>query len=260
MTPDERAFLNAIIAAPDDDVPRLVYADWLDEHDEPARAEFIRVECELPHLEPGHPRRSKLMARHDLLSKAYRQDWFRAFIDLGVNYQTSRGFVQEVTTGPEQLSDHAEEWFAMQPITCLRLTRVYVDYEGVRRWFHRQVFSATYLGRLKSLDLRSAYVNSAGVYFLSRNPSIRSLRELDLSHNHIDNAGAEKLAAMPELANLRSLNLSFNQLTDAGARALASSTTLTGLDNLWVARNRITSVGWDALQERFGPALVREAR
>jgi uncharacterized protein (TIGR02996 family) len=47
MTADERALLNAIIAAPDDDLPRLVYADWLEEHDRAERAEFIRVQCEL---------------------------------------------------------------------------------------------------------------------------------------------------------------------------------------------------------------------
>ena len=33
--PDEAAFWRAILAAPGDDLPRLVYADWLDEHDDP---------------------------------------------------------------------------------------------------------------------------------------------------------------------------------------------------------------------------------
>jgi uncharacterized protein (TIGR02996 family) len=41
------ALLARILASPEDDAPRLVYADWLDEHGEPARAEFIRVQCEL---------------------------------------------------------------------------------------------------------------------------------------------------------------------------------------------------------------------
>jgi uncharacterized protein (TIGR02996 family) len=39
--------LAAIRAEPDDDTPRLVLADWLDEHGDSARAEFIRVQCEL---------------------------------------------------------------------------------------------------------------------------------------------------------------------------------------------------------------------
>lgn len=45
MTPEHQAFLNAIIANPDDPVPRLVFADYLEESGEPAliaRAQFIR--------------------------------------------------------------------------------------------------------------------------------------------------------------------------------------------------------------------------
>lgn len=34
--------LAAILADPNDDLPRLVYADWLEENGEPERAEFIR--------------------------------------------------------------------------------------------------------------------------------------------------------------------------------------------------------------------------
>lgn len=39
---DEAAFLRAILAAPDDDLPRLVYADWLEEHGKAKLAERIR--------------------------------------------------------------------------------------------------------------------------------------------------------------------------------------------------------------------------
>ena len=46
-TADDLAILAAVCAAPDDDTPRLVYADWLQEQGEEARAEFIRVQCEL---------------------------------------------------------------------------------------------------------------------------------------------------------------------------------------------------------------------
>jgi uncharacterized protein (TIGR02996 family) len=44
---DDTAFLRAIIEHPGDDGPRLVYADWLDEQGQAARAEFIRIQCEL---------------------------------------------------------------------------------------------------------------------------------------------------------------------------------------------------------------------
>src|SRR5829696_3648603 len=36
--------LKAVCENPDDDTPRLVFADWLQEHDEEERAEFIRLQ------------------------------------------------------------------------------------------------------------------------------------------------------------------------------------------------------------------------
>jgi uncharacterized protein (TIGR02996 family) len=44
---EREAFLRAIRANPDDDLVRLVFADWLDEQGEHEPAEFIRVQCEL---------------------------------------------------------------------------------------------------------------------------------------------------------------------------------------------------------------------
>lgn len=37
MSPDERELLRHICDHPDDDLPRLVYADWREETGEPAR-------------------------------------------------------------------------------------------------------------------------------------------------------------------------------------------------------------------------------
>src|SRR4051794_13393226 len=48
--PEAVALYRAILAHPDEDTPRLVYADWLDEHGEPAHAEFIRVQCRLARM------------------------------------------------------------------------------------------------------------------------------------------------------------------------------------------------------------------
>ena len=43
----QAAFLSDIAANVEDDAPRLVYADWLDENGDPDRAQFIRVQCQL---------------------------------------------------------------------------------------------------------------------------------------------------------------------------------------------------------------------
>ena len=49
--PDWPAFVAAIVAEPADDTPRLVAADFLEEHGEPDRAAFIRVQIELARLD-----------------------------------------------------------------------------------------------------------------------------------------------------------------------------------------------------------------
>src|SRR5262245_32678011 len=44
MTETERSLLDAVLENPDDDLPRLIYADWLDENGDAKRAEFIRAQ------------------------------------------------------------------------------------------------------------------------------------------------------------------------------------------------------------------------
>jgi uncharacterized protein (TIGR02996 family) len=64
----DAALLAAIREAPDDDAPRLVYADWLDEQDQPERAEFIRVQCEVARIDSAALRQREaelLVAHHD---------------------------------------------------------------------------------------------------------------------------------------------------------------------------------------------------
>ena len=50
-TADGAGLLAAIRAMPEEDTPRLVYADWLDENGQPERAEFIRVQCQLARMD-----------------------------------------------------------------------------------------------------------------------------------------------------------------------------------------------------------------
>jgi uncharacterized protein (TIGR02996 family) len=48
--------LRAILERPDDDNVRMVYADWLDDHGEAERAEFIRLQITLAGLDESAPR------------------------------------------------------------------------------------------------------------------------------------------------------------------------------------------------------------
>src|ERR1700694_4004760 len=73
MTHDD-AFVQAIIDRPDDDAPRLIYADWLEERGDP-RGEFIRVQCALARMDEYDPRRWDLEAREKELLAAHHHDW-----------------------------------------------------------------------------------------------------------------------------------------------------------------------------------------
>jgi uncharacterized protein (TIGR02996 family) len=85
---DATALLAAIRAAADDDAPRLVYADWLDEHGQPERAEFVRVQCELARRKsPALRRRAAelLAARHDAFAGPLAAP--------GLRFRFERGFI-----------------------------------------------------------------------------------------------------------------------------------------------------------------------
>ena len=74
---DGDALLRAVLACPEDDSARLVYADWLQENDQEAWAELIRVQVELARPAPEHPASMKI----DLLSSeghVQRIEEFRA--------------------------------------------------------------------------------------------------------------------------------------------------------------------------------------
>src|SRR5262245_6320063 len=71
----DAGFLKAILDSPDDDGPRLVYADWLDEHGESHRAEFIRLQVGLARLAPWDPRRLKPRAREQGLLGRHGSTW-----------------------------------------------------------------------------------------------------------------------------------------------------------------------------------------
>ena len=72
---DEAAFLRAIAAESDVDLPRLVYADWLEEQGETERmirAEFIRIQCALETMLPSNEQFRTLQEREQVL---FRELW-----------------------------------------------------------------------------------------------------------------------------------------------------------------------------------------
>lgn len=70
----EDAFIWTILANPDDETSRLVYADWLEEHGD-ARGEVIRGSCKIAGLPEGDPHRRNLVEIIRELREQHRDEW-----------------------------------------------------------------------------------------------------------------------------------------------------------------------------------------
>lgn len=81
MSPDN-PFLKALLTQPDDDTLRLAMADWMEEHDQPERAEIIRVQVEMACGFKDCARRNELELRQRHLLFAYEREWTRPIADL----------------------------------------------------------------------------------------------------------------------------------------------------------------------------------
>ncbi|HEY1186920.1 MAG TPA: TIGR02996 domain-containing protein [Gemmata sp.] len=72
---EHEAFLRVIFKRPEDMTARLVYADWLDEHDHPG-GELIRVRQQLALTDLPKTKRAALTARERKVLAKCDRDWF----------------------------------------------------------------------------------------------------------------------------------------------------------------------------------------
>ena len=130
---DREALLRAAVASPDDDLPRLVYADWLEEHDDPGQAAFVRAQCELaatPAWEPfavrcrakrpewvtGRPWRYALPAVDGRLLEWHPESGFRRGLGWGLVVRQLGAFL-----------DAAPRLFDLAPVGELHLPTATLD-------------------------------------------------------------------------------------------------------------------------------------
>ncbi|MFL5340015.1 MAG: TIGR02996 domain-containing protein, partial [Gemmataceae bacterium] len=196
-------FLLSILDHPDENAPRLVYADWLEEHGETARAELIRLQC----AGQEHERVQELLDRHGL-------EWAGPELRHVYSCAFRRGCVEEVTVDAGLFLEVGERLFAAAPIRLLRVI-------GVRAVLGRFVQSPL-LARLRGLHLTGCKVGDDGAELLARCEHLRSLRTLRLGENAIGDRGVEALTASRGLHRLSTLVLHGNLIGDLGARLLAA--------------------------------------
>jgi uncharacterized protein (TIGR02996 family) len=225
------AFLEDIREHPDDDAPRLVYADWLDEHGQPDRAEFIRLQYRRERLSRTNPQRHALLRRERELLRAYGAQWLGPLCEVAPvkRWQFRRGF-------PDRL-DLTRATYAVAPGPSLA----------------QALAASPHLATVRELDLHGNNVGDEGARALAASPHLGALRVLVLSFNLINVEGVRALAASVLLAGLQELNLRYNYgIADEGACVLVASPHLVGLRKLRLECCGIGQAGAAALHETFG--------
>src|SRR4051794_40914778 len=112
---DEHPFLDAVLARPGDDEPRLVYADFLDETGDPAdaaRAELVRVQVALARLSVDHSRRPRLIDRQSELLRHHRAAWSAPLAGLVAEVGFRRGIPDSVAIDAAAFLARGGELFA----------------------------------------------------------------------------------------------------------------------------------------------------
>jgi len=266
---EEQAFLDAILAQPDDDTPRLVFADWLDENgtgDAGARAALIRAQCQMERLAPRTREYIAQELQAEAVLKKHAARWTQPLADaeIGNSWRFRRGFLDELTLSARDFVRVAKKLFQLAPtirtirfpaasneLTELagsaylaRLNRVNlqrmcgcggcpIDVEL------RNLFASPHAANITELNLAEDRMDAAGVEALVNSAHITQLTSLDLSDNPIGVEGVAAIRKSKNLAGLVSLNLCSAGLRTTGTRALAAATNLPMLTHLALAGNGI---------------------
>jgi uncharacterized protein (TIGR02996 family) len=287
-SPDE--LLADVLANPDDDSPRLVYADALSQRDDP-RGEFIIVQCELARceVEGGHPKWkiAELRARETELLARHKKKWVGDFAGTRTEYGFGgdrtyvkgtptkwhfvRGFVDRVEMQVPDFVRNAPALFAREPVRSLHptngsLSQLVVECGELHRLREldltpgklrgddaRALAADTKMTSLRLLSLANCKLGPRAMRDFERHGVEKpALRNLDLSSNALGDNGAAALARSPILRTLTVLSLGANNIGDAGVLALVASLHLDHLEQLRLGPRELGAAARSALRERFG--------
>lgn len=280
--PELLALLDAVKDHPDDDTPRLVLADWLDEQDNPLdaeRAKFIREDVTGIRTD-GYSSAPTVRERTAYVREA-REDLLRRCLgpamDLAHHVRFERGLPVLFVSGPRLLKPDAPKLLASEPFAFVQF--VHIDDAGGPRMeamaalpefrfvpgisLHpfssfgadsaARFFASPNLTGLRQIEFRSVKPGVVGLEALASNPALARLRKLNLAHNKLVDKAVAALALSPHLTNLTHLSLADNNIGDKGAEVLAGSIAFPKLLELDLRDNpRLTERGKQRLRDRFG--------
>jgi uncharacterized protein (TIGR02996 family) len=247
----QQALLGAILECPDDDGPRLVYADFLEEHGDAinqARAAFIRLQCEMARVDrydarwPGLAREASAMLKH------YAKRWLRRDgLHRLSEPRFQRGFIAEADFDtPGHFLQAAGSVLARTPLQGVTIQELPYEEDDEGEIDHTQLrtfLTSPHFRRLRKLAFRTVEeLGEEEMGELLAAPALDGLRELDLADNSLDDETIAGLFRSPALSHLEALDLGGNSLQMGSFKALSRCRHLAGLRRLRWDRG---SYGWD---------------
>ncbi|AMV28156.1 hypothetical protein VT84_27365 [Gemmata sp. SH-PL17] len=270
---DEKALLAAIWEHPHDDTVRLIYADWLQENGQPARAEFIRLQCTIARTDKSDPQWPVLKKREAGLWEAHRKMFRRGLPDRMRAYPFARGFVAPPLRPMNShkfhkvfrdLLPHAPTWaFWFSNLTEKELESLFGDEcfrrIGVLQLFHNsRVFTnlvaSPHAGNLTELHWGYSFAGPDAMSALCSSAASRQLVHLRFDGGNIGDAGAEVLGESTLAGQLIELSLSSNDITADGIDRLFGPGRFEKLQRLDLSANGFPD------GDELITALVRSAR
>jgi uncharacterized protein (TIGR02996 family) len=253
VDPEARSFFNGIKENPDDDTPRLIIADWLEERGntaDAARGEYLRLSVLRHRLSPDDPTYDLLKRREAELFTEYRWMWLGPLVDAAKWWTFERGMIQ-ITIQAEKLTSPEVRAWTQTPAALWVDALALSELVSANR---SELARCQLLAEINFLDL-SANHNEQTIGILNlavRAESLRFLTSLCLTRCRLSPIHVISLAGYIELPRLKILDLRNNQLYDAAARLLAESPNLKNLAELRLGHNRFTAEGMALLRQAFG--------
>jgi uncharacterized protein (TIGR02996 family) len=243
----EKALLRGVIDSPEDDLPRLAYADWLDENGKGERADFIRLQVRLAQI-PQYERAwqeayrgRRLMHGDEILQTLpplpggvkWAMPNFRRGFPEGVRVDSIAAFLE-----------NAEEIFPLAPILHLEIDARHESLDTAIV----PLADSPWLGRLRSLEISLGRMAPTAARRLGESPHAQGLHRLALTFGGIGSAGVRALVDTPLFPRLRELDLQSGDYADLAGPAFAAA--------LWQLHEPCTLQMLNLCSNRMGPGNI----
>ena len=254
-----KAFLDDIAANIDDDTPRLVYADWLEENGQGERAEFIRVQIERARLPSWDAEQVRLRIREKDLHDAHGEAWLKEVPKVeGAKWEGfRRGIVAEVSFASyEAMRTKAHECRLLAPVEAVTV-----------RWPRKRESKdgGPPIAELRELNVTGIPADMDEVSRLADSPQLSTLRTLTV--HGMGHQMMARLVGSKHLAKLKALRVPSNNLGNDGIHSLVRAAALSALEELDLSGRGVSeryqddpivrSAGMEALAAWPGLATVR---